>query len=457
MSISSKNYTLMVAVLTAFLTPFVATSINIALPSIGDEFTASAIILGWIPTVYLLSLAVGLVPLGRLADIYGRKRFFTYGIIIFTLSSIMATLSFRVDMLILFRVLQGLGCAMIFGNLFAIIASIFPASDRGRALGIAITGSFLGMFMGPVLGGFLTEYLGWRSIFFFNVPLGILAILAVRRIKGEWTEASGEKFDKIGSVILGLSMVTVMYGLSILPQTWGIYLIFGGLTGLVLFYIFESRIESPVLDVKVFGNRDFTLYNLAAFISFCSAAPMVFILSLYLQYIKGLDPQWAGIILAVQPVMMTLFSPLAGKLSDKIEPQKVAAFGMVLNTMGCTLFAFLGEKTSIMIIVIGLCLLGLGFAHFSSPNTNAIMSTVDSRLYGMASATVSTMRVMGQMSGMGVVLLVFVLLMGSSIITPQYYPEFVTSTRISFTIFAVLSLLGALASLAGGKKGININ
>jgi EmrB/QacA subfamily drug resistance transporter len=454
MSVSSKNYTLMVAVLTAFLTPFVATSINIALPSIAEEFTASAIMLGWIPTAYLLSLAIGLVPLGRMADIYGRKRFFTYGIIIFTISSIMATLSFGIDMLILFRVLQGLSCAMIFGNLYALIASIFPASDRGKALGITITGSFLGMFLGPVLGGFLTEYLGWRSIFLFNVPLGILATLAVRKIEGEWTEASGEKFDIIGSLILGVSLLTVMYGLSILPQTWGIYLILGGIIGLLLFYIIESRIESPVLDVKVFGNWNFTLYNLSAFISFCSAAPIIFILSLYLQYIKGLDPQWAGIILAVQPVMMTIFSPLAGKLSDSMKPHKVAAFGMVLNTIGCILFAFLVEETNILIIVIGLCLLGLGFAHFSSPNTNAIMGSVEPRLYGMASVTVSAMRVMGQMSGMCFVILIMVLLMGSSTITPQYYPEFLTTTRVSFTIFAILSFLGALASLAGGKKSI---
>lgn len=442
----------MVAVLTSFLTPFVATSINIALPSIGNEFTASAILLGWIPTVYLLSLAVCLVPFGRIADIYGRKRFFTYGIIIFTVSSFLATLSFSVGMLIFFRVLQGLGCAMIFGNLFAIIASIFPASDRGKALGITLTGSFMGMFLGPVLGGFLTEYLGWRSIFFFNVPLGILASVAVTRIKGEWTEASGEKFDIMGSMILGLALVTLMYGLSILPEIWGIYLISSGLILLVVFYIIENRIESPVLDVEIFRNWSFTLYNMAAFISFCSAAPIVFILSLYLQYIKGLDPQWAGLILAVQPVIMTIFSPLAGKLSDITEPRKVAAFGMILNTIGCTLFAFLGEETSIIMIIIGLSLLGLGFALFSSPNANSIMSTVESRLYGVASSTLSTMRVLGQMSGMGVVLLVLVLLMGGSIITQQDYPEFITSARISFVIFAILSFLGALASIVGGNK-----
>lgn len=452
MSISPKKYTLMVAVLTSFLTPFVGSSINIALPSIGNEFTTNAIILGWIPTVYLLSLAVCLVPFGRIADIYGRKRFFTYGIIIFTIASFLATLSFSVQMLMVFRILQGVGCAMIFGNLYAIIASIFPASDRGKALGITITGSFLGMFMGPVLGGFLTEYLGWRSIFFINVPLGVLATVAVTRIEGEWKEAIGEKFDIIGSIILGFSLISLMFGLSNLPEIWGFYLILGGILGLTIFYLVESRMISPVLDVKIFNNWSFTLYNLAAFISFCSAAPIVFTLSLYLQYIKGLDPQWAGIILSVQPIMMTIFSPLAGKLSDITEPRKVAAFGMILNTMGCTLFAFLGEETGLIIIIIGLSLLGLGFALFSSPNTNAIMNTVESRLYGVASTTVSTMRVLGQMSGMGVVLMVLVMIMGSSTINPQDYPEFVTSARISFLIFAILSFLGALASMAGGNK-----
>ncbi|MDI9435485.1 MAG: MFS transporter [Euryarchaeota archaeon] len=453
MSISPKKYTLMVAILTSFLTPFVATSINIALPSIGKEFTANAIVLGWIPTVYLLSLAVCLVPIGRIADLYGRKRFFTYGIILFTISSLLATLSFSVNVLIFFRALQGLGCAMIFGNLFAIIVSIFPPRNRGKALGITLTGSFMGMFLGPVLGGFLTEYFGWRSIFFFNVPLGVLATIAVTRIKGEWTEASGEKFDILGAVIYGFSLITLMYGLSILPEILGLYLIFCGSICLVMFYLIESRIESPVLDVKIFHNWSFTLYNLAAFISFCSAAPIVFLLSLYLQYVKGLDPQWAGIIIAVQPVIMTIFSPLAGKLSDLAEPRKVAAFGMILNTIGCILFTFLVEETSLIIIIIGLCLLGLGFANFSSPNTNALMGTVESRLYGVASTTLSTMRVLGQMSGMGIVLMVMVLFMGSSIISKQNYPEFLNSTRISFVIFTILSFLGALASMAGGKKG----
>ncbi len=440
------------AILTSFLTPFVGSSINIALPSIASEFGASAILIGWIPTAYLLSLAVCLVPFGRIADIYGRKRIFTYGIILFTLSSFFATLSFSAEILILFRVLQGAGSAMIFGNLFAIIASIFPASDRGKALGITITGAFLGLFLGPVLGGFLTEYFGWRSIFFFNVPLGVLATLAVTRLKGEWTESSGEKFDMVGSLIFGVSIIILMYGLSILPETWGFYLISGGLLGLVMFYFVEVRMESPVLDVKVFSNRSFTLYNLAAFISYCSAAPIIFLLSLYLQYIKGLDPQWAGIILSVQPVMMTIFSPLAGKLSDITQPRKVAAFGMVLNTIGCALFAFLQEDSSMILIVIGLGFLGLGFAHFSSPNTNAIMSSVESRLYGVASTTVTTMRVLGQMSGMGVVLVVLVLFMGSSTINPENYSEFLTSTRIAFALFAILSFLGVLASLAGGNK-----
>jgi len=364
-------------------------------------------------------------------------------------------MSFSMDMLLLFRVLQGAGSAMIFGNLFAIIASIFPASERGKALGITITGAFLGLFLGPVLGGFLTEYFGWRSIFFFNVPLGVLAIIAVTRVEGEWAEASGQSFDMVGSIILGFSLVSVMYGLSVLPEIWGFYLIMGGLIGLGLFYMVESRMESPVLDVKIFNNRNFTLHNVAAFISYCSAAPIVFTLSLYLQYIKGLDPQWAGVVLAVQPVMMTIFSPLAGKASDITEPRNVAALGMLLNTIGCGLFAFITSESSMIIIVIGLGLLGLGFASFSSPNTNAIMGSVESKLYGVASSTVSTMRVLGQMSGMGVVLLVLVLVMGSSTLNPQIYPEFITSTRISFAIFAGLSFLGVLATLAGGNGDKN--
>lgn len=452
MSSTNKNYALIVAVIASFLTPFMGSSINIALPTIALEFKANAILLGWIPTVYLLSLAVFLVPFGRIADIYGRKKIFTYGIIIFTISSLIAGFSISTQMLLIIRVFQGLGAAMIFGNVAAIIASLFPPGERGRALGISVTGVFLGLFLGPVLGGFLTQNLGWRSIFFLNVVLGLFSILAVLRLEGEWTEAHGEKFDYIGSLILGLSLVALMYGLSQLPDLYGLSLILGGLLGLLVFFLVERRMESPVLEVKLFKNRTFTLHNLAALINYCAGVPIVFILSLYLQYIKALDPQTTGLLMAIQPVTMTVFSPLAGKLSDRVEPRLVASAGMAFTALGLAFLSFLSQQTSLLWIVSGLIILGLGFALFSSPNTNVIISSVTSRYYGVASATLSTMRVLGQMSGMGLALFTLAIFVGTVSILPENYDQFLLSARIAFAIFSFMSMVGILASLSGKKE-----
>lgn len=452
MSSTNKNYALIVAVIASFLTPFMASSINIALPTIALEFKANAVLLGWVPTVYLLSLAVFLVPFGRIADIYGRKKIFTYGIIIFTISSLIAGFSVSTEMLLIIRVFQGLGAAMIFGNVAAIIASLFPPGERGRALGISVTGVFLGLFLGPVLGGFLTQNLGWRSIFFLNVILGLLSTLAVLRLKGEWTEAHGEKFDYLGSLLLGLSLVALMYGLSLLPGWYGFYLILGGILGLITFFLVEKRMASPVLDVNLFKNRTFTLHNLAALINYCAGVPIVFVLSLFLQYIKDLDPQTTGMVMAVQPVMMAFFSPLAGKLSDRVEPRLVASAGMALTALGLAFLAFLSQDTSLAWIVSGLVILGLGFALFSSPNTNVIISSVTKKYYGVASATLSTMRVLGQMSGMGLALFTLALFMGNVSILPENYDHFLLSARISFAIFSFMSLVGILASLYGQNE-----
>ncbi|MDI6644553.1 MAG: MFS transporter [Methanobacteriaceae archaeon] len=449
---SSKNYALLVAVLASFVTPFMGSSINVALPSIANDFLITAIMLSWIPTSYLLSLAIFLIPFGRIADIYGRKMIFTYGIIIFTVASLIAAFSTSAVMLIILRIFQGMGSAMIFGNVAAIISSIFPSTERGKALGISITGVFMGLFLGPVLGGFLTQYLGWRSIFFFNVPLGILATYSVVKLQGEWAEAKGEKFDILGSIILGISLITLMYGLSLLPEILGFIMIVGGIIGIIIFYFVEKNIESPVLNVSLFKNMSFTFNNLAALINYNSGVPIVFLLSLYLQYVKGLDPQDSGLILSVQPIMMALFSPFAGRLSDRFRAEYVAASGMGITAIGLAGFAFLNPETHLWLIGLGLGIIGLGFALFSSPNTNALMNSVDEKYYGVASATLSSMRVLGQMTGMGITMLALAIFIGNADIVPANYSSFLSSSTVSFILFAFLSFIGLSLSILSIRK-----
>jgi len=406
-----------------------------------------------VATSFLLAAAMFLVPFGRLADIYGRKRIFTYGVLVYTASSVLAALSNSPALLISSRVLQGAGGAMIFGTGVAILTSVFPAGERGKALGINVAAVYLGLSLGPFLGGFLTQHLGWRSIFLVNLPLGlVISAFVWWKLPGEWAEAKGEKFDWIGSLVYSLSLVALMYGFSRLPAAPGAWLIVLGMAGLGGFSAWEARSASPVLDVNLFRrNQVFALSNLAALINYSATYAVSFLLSLYLQYIKELSPQEAGLILVAQPVVQAIFSPLAGRLSDHIEPRLVASAGMALTVVGLSLLTFLGEGTALSFIVASLIVLGFGFALFSSPNTNAVMSAVDRRFYGIASGTLGTMRLTGQMFSMGVAMLAFAVYIGKAQITPEYYPLFLQSARTVFTIFVLLCFGGIFASLTRGK------
>ncbi len=446
---ATKMSALVVATVASFLTPFMSASVNVALPAIGNEFLVDAILLSWVPTSFLLAAAMFTVPFGRIADIYGMKRIFTYGILIYTLFSFLSAISNSAISLIIFRVFQGIGASMIFVTGVAIITSVFPPKERGKALGINVAAVYLGLSLGPVLGGFLTQFLGWRSIFYVNVPLCLIVIaLLLLKLKGEWAESKGEKFDFPGSMIYSIVLVAIMYGFSILPEVTGGFLIFLGIIGIFAFIKWEMKVESPIMNMKLFKNRVFAFSNLAALINYSATFAVGFLLSLYLQYIKGFDPEDAGMILVSQPVIMAILSPFAGKFSDKVEPRIIASIGMAITTIGLFFFIFLNKKTSLGFIIVGLAVLGLGFALFSSPNTNAIMSSVKRKFYGVASATVSTMRVVGQVMSMGIVIVIFSLYIGRVKITPIHYPAFLVCMKIAFIILTLLCFVGIFASLA---------
>ncbi len=448
-----KRSALLIAVLAAFLTPFMVSSINIALPAIGQEFHLGAVALSWIPSAYLLAAAVFLVPFGRIADIYGRKKIFLYGISIYTLAALLLTLSPNASLLIAFRVLEGFGGAMIFGTGMAIVTSVFPPAERGRVLGINVAAVYLGLSVGPFLGGFLTHQFGWRSIFLVNIPVGLLVIyLAATRLHGEWKGSHGERFDRAGAVLYGTSLIALMQGLSRLPSLPGAALLSAGVAGMAFFIGWERKVESPLLDMNLFlQNAGFAFSNLAALINYSATFAVTFLMSLYLQYIKGYTPQHAGAILIAQPLVMAAFSPIAGRLSDRIEPRIVASVGMGFTAAGLCVFTLLGPGTSLAFIVSGLVLLGFGFALFSSPNTNAVMSSIDKRFYGVGSATLGTMRLTGQMLSMGIAMLIFSIHIGSSRITSGNYPLFLASMKTAFILFSVLCFGGIFASLARGR------
>jgi len=444
---------LLVTVLASFLMPFMGSSVNIALPSIGNEFNMDAILLSWVATIFILSVVIFLVPFGRIADIYGRKKIFIYGMCFYMLGSTLAGFSVSATMLISSRALQGIGSAMFSATALAILTTVFPKKERGKVLGITVAAVYLGLSLGPSLGGFITQHLGWRAIFLINIPLClIILIMTFWKISDEWAESKGESIDFIGSIIYGLMLVFLMYGLSLLPEITGGAFISIGILSFILFVRYEARVLHPILNVTIFRNNTvFILSNLSALINYSATFGVGFLLSLYLQYIRGFSPVTAGIILIAQPIVMTIFSPLAGILSDKIEPRIVSSIGMTLTVAGLLLLSVLNNATSIIFIIVSLVILGLGFALFSSPNTNAVMSSVDRKIYGTASAILGTMRLLGQMFSLGVVTLIFALYLGRVKIMPENYNLFLNSMKAAFLIFATICFAGIFASLARGR------
>ena len=451
---TAKHIVLLIAVLAGFITPFDGSAVTIALPAMAAEFHMDAISLSWIATAYLLAAALFLVPFGRIADIYGRKRIFLYGIAIFSLSSLVMTMVPATSLLIAVRVLQGFGGAMIFGTSIAILTSVFPPGERGKALGIYLTAVYFGLTLGPFLGGVLTQYWGWRSIFFVNVPIGIIAcILILWKLEGEWAECVGERFDLLGSLIYAGALIAVMYGFSLVPDSMGVVLIVAGIIIGVIFALYEMRVNAPVLDIRLlFKNRVFAFSNLAALINYSATFAVTFLLSLDLQYTKGFSPEYAGLVLIVQPAAMAFVSPVAGRLSDRIDPQIVASTGMGLTALGLFMLSFLMESTPLWYMLLCLVVFGVGLGLFSSPNTNAIMSAVEKRYYGVASGMNGTMRLVGQMLSMGIAMMLFSLIIGRVEITPAYYPRFIESLHYAFILFTIFCIFGIAASLMRGKR-----
>ncbi len=450
---SLQRTALLVTTLDSFLTPMMSSAVSIALPAIAREFSMKAVSLGWVATAFLLAASALLLPFGRLADIYGRKRVFAIGTMVVVCASLLAGLAPVAWVFFLARVLQGTGGAMVFGTSVAILTSVFPPQRRGHVLGINVAAVYAGLSLGPFIGGLLTQYLGWRAVFLVNVPVGLLVVAAVwLKMPLEWAGSRGEPFDWKGSFCYSLALTAFILGFTWLPGTCGAAMLVAAVVAFLLFIRLESRIPHPIFNAHLArGNTVFVFSNLAALVNYSSTFAISFLLSLYLQYIKGLTPRNAGLVLIAQPVVMALFSPLAGRLSDRHEPRVVASIGMGLCAAGLFCFAWLGQASSLEAITANLMLVGLGFALFSSPNTSAVMGSVEKKFYGVASSTLGTMRAVGQMLSMGIATLVFSLLIGAARITPDSYPLFLKSMKVAFVASCILCCCGIFFSLARGR------
>ena len=450
-----KYSVLFIICLASGLVPFMGSSVNLCLPQIAEDYGMNSILQSWVITIYLIASAIFQIPFARLADIIGRKRIFIYGILLLTLASVACALPFGGIYLIACRGIQGVGGAMAFSTGMAILTSVFEPSERGKAMGIYVAVIYFSLALGPSLGGFLTHALGWQSIFYITAFLSFVGCIAAYFvIQKQLPDAQGESFDSLGALFYGCALVMLIYGFTILPSLTGFALIAGGIVLFAYFIRYEQRIEYPVFNARLFyTNRMFALSSVAALLNYAVSMPVGFFMSLYLQIVKGMEVQAAGFVLITQALVQALLSPLAGKLSDRIPPYILASTGMGLIAVALLATGlWVNPDTSILTIVIIFVVLGIGFAAFSSPNTNAIMSSVEKKDYSTASATTGTMRLTGQAFGMGISTMIISIYVGAQSIDASTAKEFMMAMRITFLSFSVLSVGGIYASMARNRK-----
>lgn len=453
-----KKLMLITVILSNLLGNMGMTGLNVALPNMERDLGLSAAMMGWITLSMFMAMAAVAAPCAKLADIYGRRRNYFWGMIVTLVGLLGSALAFGAADLLLYRVITGIGMASVFTNGTAINTSLHPPAQRGRILGYTIAAVYLGLTLGPVVCGYLVSFFGWRSIFWLSFAGFMPSLIVVQKVNVEQKPAAGEHFDKRGSLLWAAAIICTFFGLTrITTLPLGPILIVIGL-GLAYAYVRASlAAEFPVLDVRLFlEHRRFAFSSLAAFISYCASMGVVFLLSLYLQYNKGLPAARAGLVLMVQPVCQTIITPFAGRLADRVDAGIMASVGMALLCLAVSGAAvFLTPQTPLWAFMILLVVLGLGFAIFSAPNTTAIINSVPSPKIGQAAGTITATRLCGQVFSIAVTTLVFSLIIGPGSMSPEHYPAFMRSVTICFYIFAPICFAAIVASLARGKAQRN--
>ena len=458
MSNTDRTKILYVALLTSFMTTFMGSALNLSIPNMEADFQVGAALVGWVITAYTLTVAAFSVPFGKLADVIGRRKILIPGIAIFGICTLGCAFAGNIWLLLALRIVQGIGASMIFATNNPIVISVYPPTERGRVLGLGTAAVYVGLSVGPVIGGFLNHHLDWHSIFLLTVVIALTSfILSIKAIPADLdaaqTASKGPKPDLVGNLLYIVCIAITLYGLSsISTLSYGWAVLLAGLVLGAAFVKAEAKAENPVIRISMFTeDKAFAFSNIAALLNYGATFAISYLMSIYLQVIMGYTSQAAGLILIAQPLMQALFSPMMGKLSDRIAPYKLATAGMGFCVAGLVLFSLVGLETSIIFVVAALVLSGFGFALFSSPNTNAVMSCVEPKDYSVANSILSTMRTVGQSSSMAVVTIVVGITMGSQALTAADPVTLVNTMHIIFGIFIALCLIGVVLSMQRRK------
>ncbi|MFX1365094.1 MAG: MFS transporter [Promethearchaeota archaeon] len=464
---------LIITTIGVFMSSLDASIVNIAIPSLSRDLKTSFEVVQWIPIIYLLVQAVTLISFGRLSDLKGRKLFFLFGIFLFTFASFFSTFVASGIILVIFRAIQGIGSSFISANAPSMITDIFPREETGKALGINVATIYLGLIIGPVLGGIIVQFSTWRLIFFINVPIGIILIIVgwfkLRKVNPGIKE---ERFDIWGTLLFMSFLVTLLLALTIANLVgWGsiqvILLLIISTSSIILFIYIESKAKYPLFKLSLFRrNKVFSFANFAALFNYTAISGVSFLLSIYLQSILGISPAITALFLLPTTITMASIAPLSGRFSDKWGTRILTTLGMVIMAIGYIILSIFIRFLPIIYILITQFVVGFGIGLFSSPNNSAIMNAVEPKDHGIAAGTLSTMRVVGQsisVALLSAILTLFIplsilnpILSNSTLITdPTAKQEFVIGMQILLIVSSIICLAGAFLSFMRGKKTLN--
>ena len=429
---------------------------NIVLPVLSSAFKSDVAAVEWVVTIYLLVVSGLLLSFGRLGDLRGHKPVYVFGFLIFVVSSALCGLAPTATVLIICRALQALGGAMLLANAPAILTKSFPATQRGQALGLQSTMTYLGLTVGPSLGGWLTSQFSWRAVFYINVPVGLLALwLSLRFIPRDATAEKAERFDVAGAFTFMAGLVALLLGLN-QGHAWGwtsapiSALLASAVILLGVFLFIERRVASPMLDLSLFRARVFSASTASAVFNYICLYTVLFLLPFYLIQARGLNPAQAGLILTAQPIIMAIAAPISGTLSDRIGARLLSTSGMVIIAVGLFLLSRLGPQAPLGNVALGLAVVGLGTGMFVSPNTSALLGAAPLPRRGIASGILATARNVGMVLGVGLAGAIFTTVqaqgqaLGSSTATFD-------GIHMGFLVAVGVALVGALTSAVRGK------
>jgi len=442
-----------------FMATLDASIVNLALPTLTNYFNTDIATIEWVILSYLLTITTLLLTLGRLSDMYGRKSMFLAGMLIFTLGSGLCSLSVSAGQLIVFRVVQGLGAAMLMANSTAIITAVFPQTERGKALGLTGTVISIGYITGPALGGFLIYWVGWQSIFYINIPVGLLGtVYAFKTLKPDQVQFS-QKFDIKGAIFMFLSLISLVLVITrgqVLgwdsPAIIALSIMFA--VFLAGFVIVEKRADQPIMELSLFRNRPFSASNASGFLSFVAMFAVMLLMPFYMEKILGYNPSHVGMAFIAVPLVMALVAPVSGWISDRTNSFLLSSLGMAVFCLALFLLGNLDQDATFLDIVIRMGMIGLGMGLFQSPNNSIVMGSVPKERLGIAGGMLGMVRNLGMVTGIAISGAVFTSgLQSNQAAGLVYEAAFLGGFHNAFMVAAVICSVGVITSLMRGKRG----